>query len=51
MANSDVMKFGSVKLNNGNFQLWKFKVEMSISKDDLWEVISEQQPEDESSVS
>lgn len=33
------------KLNNSNYPTWKFKVELLLIKDDLWEVISEDQPD------
>jgi len=32
------------KLNNSNYHLWKFKVEMLLVKDDLWEVVNDDIP-------
>ena len=33
-----------VKLNNENYQLWKFKIEMLLIKEDLWTVINDDVP-------
>ena len=33
------------KLNNGNYQIWKFKVELLLTKDDVWSAVSEAPPE------
>lgn len=33
------------KLNDKNYQLWKFKVEMLLTKDDLWDVVDKEKPE------
>jgi hypothetical protein len=32
------------KLNNSNYQTWKFKVELLLTKDDLWDAISKATP-------
>jgi len=33
------------KLDNSNYQTWKFKAEMLLTKDDLWNVISQEAPD------
>lgn len=33
-----------VKLNNSNYQTWKFKVELLLMKEDLWDAISKEAP-------
>ena len=33
-----------VKLNNCKYQTWKFKVELLLMKEDLWEIITEDTP-------
>jgi hypothetical protein len=35
-----------VKLNGSNYQTWKFKVELLLIKDDLWEVVNEAPPDE-----
>ncbi|XP_015118091.1 uncharacterized protein LOC107041835 [Diachasma alloeum] len=44
MASNDTgtnfRSFGIVKLNLNNYQTWKFRVEMLLMKEDLWEVVS-----------
>lgn len=37
-------RFPFPKLNNHNFQTWKFKMEMMLVRDELWYVISEDKP-------
>lgn len=32
------------KLNNENYQVWKYKVELLLVKEDLWNVVSEEPP-------
>ena len=32
------------KLNNHNYQTWKFKIELLLTKEDLWDTISEDSP-------
>jgi len=34
-------RFSIVKLNNGNYQIWKYKVELLLIKDELWHTVSE----------
>ena len=34
------------KLNNGNYQTWKFKVELLLTKEDLWQIVSDDPPEE-----
>lgn len=45
MASSSELRLTVSKLNNENYQLWKFKVEMLLSRDDLWEVIVTERPQ------
>ena len=42
MADSTVSRI--TKLNNQNYQTWKFKIELLMTKEDLWDTISEDQP-------
>lgn len=37
-------RFPFPKLNNHNFQTWKFKMEMMLVRDELWYVIGEERP-------
>ena len=46
MASSNETRFSIVKLNNTNYQLWKFKLEMLLSKDDLWDMVNQDKPEE-----
>lgn len=32
------------KLNNDNYQVWKYKVELLLIKEDLWNVVSQESP-------
>jgi hypothetical protein len=34
------------KLNNSNYQTWKFKVELLLIKDDLWDVVVKDPPDE-----
>lgn len=47
MANYTDLRLAASKLSNENYQTWKFKVEMLLTRDDLWEVISADRPEGE----
>lgn len=38
-------RFSIVKLNNGNYQIWKYKVELLLIKDELWHTVNEIKPE------
>lgn len=40
MASCSDVRFAITKLNNINYQLWKFKLEMLLNKDDLWQVLN-----------
>lgn len=42
---ADLNKFSFVKLNNSNWQCWKFRMEMLLSREELWYVVSEVKPE------
>lgn len=42
----DTMKLQIVKLNDDNYQIWKYKMELLLIKEDLWQVISEKAPVD-----
>ena len=42
MADSTVSRI--TKLNNQNYQTWKFKIELLLTKEDLWDTISEDSP-------
>lgn len=46
MSGNSELKLSVAKLNNDNYQLWKFKVEMLLSRDDLWEVTTTERPQD-----
>lgn len=35
------------KLNNDNYQVWKFKVELLLIKEDLWNIVSQEPPAEE----
>lgn len=41
---ADIAKFAIVKLNNGNYFTWKYKVELFLIRADLWSVVSEERP-------
>ena len=43
MAESTFVRI--TKLNNQNYQTWKFKVELLLTKEDLWDTISKDPPE------
>lgn len=45
MSGNSELKLSVAKLNNDNYQLWKFKVEMLLSRDDLWEVTTTERPQ------
>ncbi|EFN71905.1 hypothetical protein EAG_10168, partial [Camponotus floridanus] len=32
-------------LNNGNYQIWKYKVELLLIKDELWHTVNEIRPD------
>lgn len=38
-------RFSMPKLTNHNYQVWKFKMEMLLVREELWQVISEEKPE------
>ncbi|XP_025263408.1 uncharacterized protein LOC112637575 [Camponotus floridanus] len=38
-------RFSIVKLNNGNYQSWKYKVELLLIKDELWHTVNEIRPD------
>lgn len=38
-------KFAIAKLNNANFQTWKYKVELLLIREDLWHVVKNTKPE------
>ena len=46
MASSNESIFSIVKLNNTNHQLWKFKLEMLLSKDYSWDIVNQDKPEE-----
>jgi len=37
-------RFSITKLNNGNYQVWKHKVELLLIRDDLWHTVNESRP-------
>ena len=37
-------KISITKLNGGNYQTWKFKVKLLLTKDDVWNVVSNARP-------
>ena len=39
-------KVSIVKLNNENYQIWKYKVELLLIKEDLWDLVTEDKPEE-----
>lgn len=41
---ADQQRFSLTKLNNHNYQSWKFKMEMMLIRDELWHVISDDAP-------
>src|SRR3984885_14576424 len=43
MTNTNTVKI--LKLNNRNYQTWKFKVELLLVKEDLWDTISKETPD------
>ena len=45
MASSGDLKLGITKLNSDNYQMWKFKMEMLLSKDDTWDVLTTDRPD------
>jgi len=40
-----VGRIAIAKLNNQNYQTWKFKVELLLIRDDLWSVVVDEQPD------
>ena len=42
---TDVTRFNFEKLNGNNFQIWKYKMEMLLLKEELWDTISESKPD------
>lgn len=42
---TELDKFSVCKLNNSNYHLWKYKLELLLIKEGLWEVVSEQRPD------
>lgn len=42
---ADLVRTGIVKLNNQNYSVWKFKLELLLIKDNLWEQMSTIKPE------
>ena len=45
MAESSDTKFTVAKLNNSNYQVWKFKVKMLLIRDDTWTVVRDDAPD------
>jgi len=43
MADATLLRIA--KLNGNNYQTWKFKVELLLIKEDLWEVVSQDPPD------
>lgn len=41
----DEFKSGIKKLNNGNYQVWKYKLELLLIKEDLWDIVINEKPE------
>lgn len=41
---ADKVKASITKLNNENYFIWKFKVELLLTKDEVWHVIAEAVP-------
>lgn len=44
---SELQKFAIVRLNNTNYHIWKFKVELVLIKDGLWDVVMKPKPNPE----
>lgn len=38
---ADASKFSFAKLSNNNWQIWKFRMEMLLTREELWHVVSE----------
>lgn len=47
MAESSSSNFGIPKLNNSNYQVWKYKVEKLLKREGTWRAISTQKPTNE----
>ena len=45
MADASLSSLRIAKLNGSNYQTWKFKVELLLIKEDLWDVVSQEPPE------
>lgn len=43
---ADIFRAGITKLNNDNYSVWKFKVELFLIKEDLWSQTSSVRPSD-----
>lgn len=43
MADNTLLRIA--KLNNNNYQTWKFKVELLLTKEELWNVVSDEPPD------
>ncbi len=41
----DLNKISIVKLNNSNYQIWKYKIELVLIKEQVWDVVNEEEPE------
>ncbi|KAK2578197.1 hypothetical protein KPH14_011654 [Odynerus spinipes] len=44
---AESLRIGIAKLNNENYSVWKFKVELMLIKEDLWDQVSMAKPEDQ----
>jgi len=42
----DNMKFNIPLLNGGNYVFWKTKIRAILTRDDLWDIVSESKPDD-----
>ncbi|XP_062537717.1 uncharacterized protein LOC134206054 [Armigeres subalbatus] len=42
---ADVNKISFARLNNQNWQIWKFRMEMMLTREELWYVIEDEKPE------
>lgn len=43
-------RFSIAKLNNGNYYVWKYKVELLLIKEEVWHTVEEAQPEAASEI-
>lgn len=41
---ADVNKFAFARLNNQNWQIWKFRMEMLLTREELWYVVGDARP-------